>query len=263
LTEGFSPSPTHTVERRHLGSDLHVLVAEDPGFLVAFTERGGGVSEQPFRSLNLGYRTQDDAERVGKNRRRVIDALGIPPFATARQVHGATLHRVGRSLAAAGFAEPSAALPEADILSVSEPRVPVAVLVADCLPVALASRSEQRLAAVHAGWRGLAAGALARAASEFEDRGGVRAFIGPAIGPCHYEVGEEVIAELGAAAPVTERRGGRTFLDLAATAEGVLRREGIGEVASAGICTHCAEDRFFSYRRDGRTGRQAMLAMRL
>ncbi len=230
---------------------------------MAFTERQGGVSRPPFATLNLGYRTGDDQQHVRENRERVIHALGIPPFATALQVHGAAVTHVEPARAGEGFADPSAALPEADVLSVSTPRIPVAVLTGDCLPVALVSESERHVVAVHAGWRGLAAGTLAGAASGFEDRSGVRAVIGPAIGPCHYEVGEEVLTALAKQAPVTDRREGRTYLDLPATAEGVLRREGIGTVTSAGVCTHCAEDRFYSYRRDGGTGRQAMVAMRL
>lgn len=255
------------MQRRSLTDDLHVLVSpdlEDGGFPVAFTERGGGVSEGPYASLNLGFRIGDRKEDVQENRGRVVSGLDVTPFATAAQVHGAGVVRVGTARAGAGFdgADPVA---RADALSVTRPGVPVAILVADCLPIALASPKEGVLVAVHAGWRGLAAGILEQALGSFERPGGVRAAVGPAIGPCHYEVGEDValaVAAGSAAGALTERRDGRMYLDLPGSARRVLRAAGVRRIEVAEECTACEEDRFFSHRRDGITGRQALVAMR-
>ena len=257
------------MERRTLADGLHVLVPpafERAGFFAAFTERTGGVSRAPYESLNLGLRTDDRPADVVANRRRVIEALQIPPFATGQQVHGASVVRLGAKRAAAGFEDAAEAVPEVDVLSVTQPSLPVAVLVADCLPIALAAPTEHRLVVVHAGWRGLASGILGRALAQFEATRGLLAAIGPAIGPCHYEVGEDVALAVAAgseAGAVTERRDDRLFLDLAGTAAKVLRRAGIRRIDRADLCTADHPDRFFSHRREGETGRQALVGMRL
>jgi YfiH family protein len=157
-------------------------------------------------------------------------------------------------------------VPAADGLLATRPGLPLAILTADCLPIALASPAEGLVAVVHAGWRGLAAGILEQAVSRFDRPGGLRAAIGPAIGPCHYEVGEDVALAVAAgsdAGAVTDRRGGRLYLDLAGTAARVLRRAGVRHLQRAEECTACEEGRFFSHRRDGVTGRQAMVAVRV
>jgi polyphenol oxidase len=249
------------VERRRLDDDIHALVAtglERRGFLAAFSERTGGISEGPYHSLNLGLRTGDDFDRVRGNRERLSRGLAVPGLVTARLVHGVAVARVGAS--------DTTGVPvgEADILEVEERGVPLGVLVADCLPIALASEAEGRLVAIHAGWRGLAGGILARAASLFASPAEVSAAVGPAIGPCHYPVGPEVAAAVGRGSPaVVDRVGGELRLDLARTAAAALEAQGIHSVELAELCTACHEDRFFSHRRDGRTGRQALVAMRL
>jgi polyphenol oxidase len=245
---------------------MDVLVApglERRGVLAAFLERAGGQSEPPFHALNMGFRTGDDLERVRGNRIMAVAALDVPRFAVAGQVHGTETARVPERAAGAGFDDPGTALGPADILVTAERAVPLAVLVADCLPIVLAS--DDLLVTVHAGWRGLASGILARAASVFEDPAGVAAVIGPAIGPCHYEVGPEVVAAVQAGSPggaVVERRDGSAALDLVRTAVRGLAAEGIREVEAAEACTACEPERFYSHRRDGRTGRHAMVAMR-
>lgn len=248
---------------------MRALVApglERRGFLAAFTERTGGHSEPPYRSLNLGLRTGDQVERVRSNRRRLVAALELPPFAVARQIHGAEVVHVGADRAGAGFADRSDAVGRADILATSERSVPLAVLSADCLPIALASAAERLVVAVHAGWRGLARGALQRAVGLFRKPPGVAAALGPAIGPCHYEVGPEVVEAVDAAAPggaVWRRRASERFLDLAGTTARSLAALGIVEIEHADLCTACQSERFFSHRRDGVTGRQGMVVMRL
>lgn len=254
------------MERRGLAGEMDVLVApglERRGVLAAFPERAGGESEPPFHALNMGFRIGDELDRVRGNRIRAVAALDVPRFAVARQVHGTELARVPGQAAGAGFDDPGTGLGPADILVTAERALPLAILVADCLPIVLAS--DDLLVMVHAGWRGLASGILGRAASAFEQPAGVAAVIGPAIGSCHYEVGPEVVAAVEAGSPggaVVERRDGSEALDLTRTAVRGLAAEGVLEVEAADVCTACEPERFYSHRRDGRTGRHAMVAMR-
>jgi polyphenol oxidase len=255
------------MDRRDLGKGAYALVSsslESRGFLAAFTERTGGVSPSPYDTLNLGLRTEDAPARVVRNRRRLVRSLNLPPFSTAEQIHGARLARVGKGRSRAGFDDARSVIPGVDALSVSRRNVPLAVLVADCLPIALASPEERLLVVAHAGWRGIASGILARAVGEFERPSGVLAVIGPAIGPCHYEVGDEVteaVASGSGGGAVTEQRRGRRFLDLPRTAGRALRAAGVRRIELSELCTACHPDRFFSYRREGSTGRQALVSV--
>jgi polyphenol oxidase len=214
----------------HLAIDL-------PGGTALFTTRRGGVSEGPYASLNLGLWTDDDAGRVRDNRERLRAAVGAERLAQGRQVHGT------RVVVDADSIE------EADGQVTTAPGVAAMVLVADCLPVALAGL--ERVGMVHAGWRGLAAGVLEAGA---EATGAVAAAIGPGIGPCCYEVGDDVRAVFG----TSERT-----LDLKAIARARLEAAGVRDIHDCGLCTSCDAERFFSHRRDrGVTGRQAGLAWR-
>ncbi len=223
------------------------LDADLGGARAAFSTRLGGVSESPFDHLNLGLLTDDAGEAVTENRRRLAAALGFEPdqLRFARQVHGSRLidHRVER---------PEGVV-EADGHVAAEPGLVPLVFVADCLPVALAGPGG--VAMVHAGWRGLAGGILARGAEAVAARS---AAIGPGIGPCCYEVGDEVssvFADLG------EGISRGRMLDLPEIARRLLAIAGVERVESAGLCTSCEAELFFSHRRDdGRTGRQAGLA---
>jgi hypothetical protein len=250
------------LERRRLKADLRALVSpelEGLGFLAAFTERTGGVSPGHFSSLNLGAETGDHPNLVGENRRRVGRALGTGELVSARQVHGTRLLSVKGPASIAGSRV-------GDGLITRAAGVPLAVMVADCVPLALASAAEEMLAAVHVGWRGLAAGIVQIAVRSFSGPSGVAAAIGPCVGPCHYEVGNEVVDQVLAG---TEGRalvrddGPGPRLDLAGTVEAVLRELGVRTIDRAEECTACEPARFFSHRRDGTTGRQAMVAMRL
>ncbi len=224
------------------------LVFELPGAGAAFTTRHGGVSSGPWTSLNLGRLTDDDPVAVEENRKRLAHAVGAP-LAMIRQVHGTDV----RVLAApADTAEP---LAEADGQATASPGVAPIVLVADCLPIAVAGSGAAAI--LHAGWRGLAGGIVergVRAVRELGAGGPLEAVIGPGAGRCCYEVGEEVhdqFASYGADA----RNGGA--LDLKAVARLQLQRAGVERVTDVGICTICDRD-FFSHRRDqGVTGRQA------
>ena len=258
-----------TFDRRTLPDGGHVIVStalERDGFLAAFSERSGGASDGPYRTGNLSLAVGDDDERVHTNRARLARGLGIDRFATAQQVHGAKVVRVGSKGAGAGWASLDDRIPAADALTADAPGVALAVLTADCVPVVAASASEGTVAVVHAGWRGIAAGIIAAAVALFDDPRDVRVAIGPAVGPDHYEVEEEVALAVAAgtqAGAVTERRDGIPRLNLGATIQAELRALGIRNVDDVELCTACHADRFFSYRVEEITGRQAAIAMRL
>jgi YfiH family protein len=253
---------------RTLPNGVRALVStafEDEGFLAAFTERAGGRSEGVFGGLNLGFRYCDDPAVVAENRRLVREALGVGPFACPQLVHRTWIAPVGTGRAGAGFDRPEEYVRGADGLVTRAPGRPLAVMAADCLMVALVDPATGRVAAVHAGWRGLAAGIVHRAVSMFDRPDRVLAAIGPAIGADHYEVGPEVPAALaGVSSPgaVTVRRNGRTHVDLAATAERVLDERGVRKIERAELCTACWPARFYSYRRDGRGGWQGLVVER-
>ncbi len=236
------------------------LEADLGGARAAFSTRLGGVSEPPFDSLNLGILTDDAPEPVAENRRRLAAALGHGPeqVVFALQVHGTRLIEHPDELRGSFrthtvHKEPRNGVPEADGHIVREPGLAPLVFAADCLPVALYGPGG--LAMVHAGWRGLAGGIVGAAAEAVK---ATTAAIGPGIGPCCYEVGEEVLdafTDLGEGIAV-----GR-MLDLPEAARRLLAEAGVGQVESAGLCTSCEEELFFSHRRDqGRTGRQAGIA---
>ncbi len=247
------PAPFYA-RGEHVGIDL-------PGAQAMFTTRRGGFSEGPYASLNLGRLTDDQPEAVQRNRASVHEQVGVPP-ALIRQVHGTTVRRIA-ALPVDGMMplpDEGLELPEADGQATPVREVAPMVMTADCLPIALAG--EGAVAMLHAGWRGLAGGIVARgvqALRELGVDGPIEAAIGPGAGPCCYEVGEEVHAEfahLGSGV-----RQGRN-LDLKAIARDELVRAGASAVHDVGLCTICSDESlFFSHRRDrGVTGRQAGLA---
>lgn len=236
---------------------LEWLEADLGGARAAFSTRLGGVSQAPYDTLNLGLLTDDSDDAVAENRARLAAVLGFGPeqVVFARQVHGTRLldHRARGSFVASDLTKEPRNVPEADGHVVSAPGMAALVFVADCLPVALAGPAG--VAMVHAGWRGLAGGILSAAGEAVE---ATAAAIGPGIGPCCYEVGEEV---LGAFAGFGEGIAAGPMLDLPEVARRSLADAGVGSVESAGLCSSCEERLFFSHRRDhGRTGRQAGVA---
>jgi len=231
------------------------LEAALPGASAAFTTRVGGASSPPFASLNLGLLTGDDRAAVLANRDRALRRLGRDPAGvlSGHQVHGAELQRREAPPDPNPWREPTPGLAEADAQATSAPALTPAVLVADCLPVAVAG--PRGVAMLHCGWRGLAAGIVR---SGVEAVGATSAAIGPGIGPCCYEVGEEVLAAFGGLGK--DVADGR-MLDLTEVARRLLADAGVTAVDAAGLCTSCEEDLFFSHRRDGeRTGRQGGFA---
>lgn len=233
----------------------HVAAAL-PGGRALFTTRRGGVSGGPFASLNLGRLTADTDANVDANRARVAAATGCPRerFLYGRQVHGAAVRRATEP---PGPQRPHA---EEDGQATALAGHPALVFVADCLPVLLVT--DTAVAAIHAGWRGIAQGVLAEGVGAVRDVGGtgpVTALIGPGARGCCYEVGEEVHA---AFAGYDARRGERN-LDLAAVTRAKLAEAGVDGTHDTGLCTMCEPELFFSHRRDGGvTGRQAGVVWR-
>ncbi|MGH8225075.1 MAG: peptidoglycan editing factor PgeF [Gammaproteobacteria bacterium] len=227
-----------------------------PAVRALVTTRAGGVSSGPYASLNLGTRSGDDPVKVAANRTRLAAArLPAEPL-WLRQVHG------NRVLAADEEFDPE---PEADAAVTSTPRRVLAVLTADCLPVFLAARDGSAVGVAHAGWRGLAAGVVEAALAAMPaPREEVIVWLGPAIGAAHYEVGADV-HDAFADSPDVERaftasgRPDHWFCDLAALARARLEAAGVGAVSGGEFCTFDDRERFYSYRRDGETGRMASL----
>jgi YfiH family protein len=211
----------------------------EPGYVVGFTTRVGGVSEGPYASLNLGRGTGDDVDLVDENRRRACAELGADPrrLAANRQVHSAIVNRAQ----AGRFGEPG------DGVWTAEPQVPMLATVADCVPIAIAARGRGRLALLHAGWRGLSSGLPAAGAAAVRDGDAeLSAIVGPSAGPCCYEVGDDVARRFDP--DLTRDRK----LDLWSAAERLLRAAGVAVVQRVDICTICNPDLFFSHRRDGK-----------
>lgn len=233
------------------------LEAELGDATAAFSARVGGASEPPFDGLNLGVFTEDEQGAVVENRRRLAAALGFRPdrVAIGRQVHGSGLSTHNGPQLPSPFAEPGSPIPEVDGHATAEPDLALLVFVADCVPVALSGPGG--VAMLHCGWRGLAAGIVAKGSDAI---GATSAAVGPAIGPCCYEVGDEV---LGAFRDLGEGIASGQMLDLPEVARRLLLEAGVERVEIAGRCTSCEPDLFFSHRRDaGRTGRQAGLVWR-
>jgi YfiH family protein len=231
-------------------------------FVHGFTTRAGGVSAPPFDTLNLGAKWGDDPAHVSENRRRLEGAVGAPIF-VARQVHGTAIAR-----ARAGDDPRALAQVEADGICSDSSGLAVGVFVADCVPALIVDPRTGSFAAVHAGWRGTVAGVLPAAVRALETEFGarpedLRAALGPAIGPCCFEVGPEVVAAFEALFPDARARGivlpspraapGKANVDLKAANRLLLERAGVAPAAidTGPECTQCDRARFFSFRRDG------------
>ncbi len=267
-----------------------------PGVRAVTTLRHGlGASQAPFDTFNLGARCGDDDDAVAENRRQIEAALALPSAPRwLRQVHGVEVVRFGsapepspapaaRPLPLAGEVNiPSPLLPplplagegwgegepEADASVTSTPGVVLAILTADCLPVVFAAKDGGEIAAAHAGWRGLADGVLeATIAAMRTSADEVIAWLGPCAGPLAYEIGQEVFdafvsRDARAQAAFLATRPGHWQVDLYALARQRLDAAGIamGDIHGGDLCTISDPSRFFSHRRDQRTGRMATLA---
>ena len=220
------------------------------------TLRGGGASAAPYGSLNLGSHVGDADVAVAENRRRLAAAAGLPAQpAWLRQVHGT-------AVADLDVSDPTT---PADACFSREPLRVCAILTADCLPILLAAESGDLVAAAHAGWRGLAVGVIETLVAALPIQPGkLMAWLGPAIGPQHFEVGPEVREALlerdsGAEAAFAPNARGRFMADLGKVAHRRLASAGVERIYGGGHCTFAEKDLYFSHRRDGLTGRQATL----
>jgi hypothetical protein len=218
-----------------------------------------GVSSPPYDRFNLGSNAGDDPAAVAANRAALRDLAHLPSEPRwLKQVHGTRVLR----FAAADAAAPDA--PEADAATTSDAGVVLAILTADCLPVLLCSRDGDELGAAHAGWRGLAAGVLeATVAAMSTPASRLIGWLGPGAGPASYEIGEDVRAAFaGVDEAFVPTRPGHWKVDLYAIARRRLAAAGVAQVHGGGFDTIADGTRFFSHRRDGRSGRFATLLWR-
>lgn len=224
------------------------------------TTRAGGISRAPFDTMNVRLEVGDDAAAVAHNRALLAKAIGATPV-YLNQVHGAAVARLG-----AADLEPGAAVRTADACVTTEPGIACTAQVADCLPVLFAAPGGRGVAAAHAGWRGLAGGVLEAAVAALCDAaacepGELQAWLGACIGPRQFEVGADVLAAFGAdptaADPsrFTPGRPGKWLANLPALARDRLRAVGVAGIGGGTWCTVESPSRFFSFRRDGVTGR--------
>jgi len=222
----------------------------------AVTTRAGGVSRGPYDTFNLAMHVGDDPAMVHENRARLRAALALPVEPTwLKQVHGVVVVDAAQS----------GREPEADGAFATQPGAVCAVLTADCLPVLLCNREGTKVAALHAGWRGLAGGVIEAGVKALGVPGNeLLAWLGPAIGPASFEVGLEVHAAFEqhntqAAQAFRAAREGKYLADIYLLARQRLQHLGVAAVYGGGFCTVTERTRFFSYRRDGATGRMATL----
>jgi YfiH family protein len=255
-----STSPNSFVEPV-LRPDRPALIDQSrPGARVVFTDRHGGVSGAPYDTANLGDHVDDDPAAVAENRRRVAPTLGDGPADPAdwvwlRQVHGDAVVTVDQV---------PASPPEADAAVTATPGLPLVVMTADCAPIALIGADA--VGVVHAGWPGLEAGVIDAAVGALRrlSPGPIEAVLGPCIHPARYEFGpellERIVARLGP--DVASRTDtGAPALDIPAAVRISLARAGVDELIDVDVCTSASPDHF-SHRRDGVTGRQAVVVMR-
>ena len=247
-----------------------------PGKVRAFTtlRHGAGNSLPPFDHFNLGNRTAadgDDPATVESNRAQLVERFELPSVPHwLRQVHGTEVLRFdapapSSAKAGEGWGGAQVLEPTADASVTSTPGIVLAILTADCLPVVFANENGGEIGAAHAGWRGLVAGVLENTVAAMRsppDR--IVAWLGPAAGPQAYEVGAEVFDAFvsqneNAASAFVATRPGHWRVDLYALARQYLTRLGITRVHGGDLCTISDPQRFFSHRRDARTGRMATL----
>lgn len=225
------------------------------GVRAYFTTRTGGVSAAPFDSLNLSFSSGDDPVRVKQNRARVMSALDLPePPRWLKQIHGTRV--VDAELASRG--------PEADASISKRPGEVLAIMTADCIPLLICHRGGGRVAAAHAGWRGLAAGVVESTLAALEaEPSALLAWLGPGIGPEAFEVGPEVRdafldRDPGAGCCFRSGKSDRLLADLYLLTRRRLERAGVNAVFGGEHCTFSDPTRFFSYRRQGkRSGRMS------
>ncbi|KAF7774253.1 yfiH [Pseudoalteromonas citrea] len=224
------------------------------------TTRSGGASTGSFSSFNLGYHVGDERNEVVANHQYLRTYLPAQAI-WLEQIHGDRVFVVNEK-------KPVTQWPQADALYTNARLQPLAIMTADCLPILLASKCGGEVAAVHGGWRPLAAGILANTLVQFKcDPDDIFAWLGPAIGPKAFEVGSEVVAQFcnldsAHCSDFVEQNTGKYLADIFAIATRQLAELGVTKVYTDKLCTVSDSHRFFSYRRDGQTGRMASVIWR-
>lgn len=230
------------------------------GILAAFSTRAGGVSQGPFSSLNLSFSSGDDPDLVVENRLRFTASLGISldRCVVGSQIHGTRFAEVGKGDAGRGARSPKGALEGTDGMATCEAGVFLMGIFADCVPVFFFAPDCRVVALVHAGWRGTAAGGPTKMARHLKEHYGadltqLQVAVGPAIGICHFEVGEEVLSAMRDRYPFADRYIDGRMVHLSGIIGASLTETGVApdHMAVSELCTFCARERFFSHRRDG------------
>ncbi len=228
------------------------------------TTRRGGVSATPYDSLNLALHVGDSEEAVLQNRKLMANAIGEDiDYQWLSQVHGNKVLTLDQ-----GLVDEST---QADAIYTRENNIACGVLTADCLSVFFCDEAGEEIAVAHAGWRGLASGVLEKTLDNFQaEPGTLLAYLAPVIGPCHFEVGEEVreafldidndeISDQASILFLESDKPGKWMADLYAIAKIILASRGVKNIYGEPLCTYCEFDQFYSFRRDGETGRFASL----
>ncbi|MBL8684771.1 MAG: peptidoglycan editing factor PgeF [Myxococcales bacterium] len=241
-------------------SESHEIVARAPrlrdaGFAHGFSTRRGGVSEAPFDTMNLGRAVGDDLDHVRENHTRLARSVG---YEAARLFERSQVHGAAVFTAREGDQPERVRDGQSDALVTAVPGFAVGVRVADCVPVLIADPVSGAVAAVHAGWRGVVAGVVGASIESLAALGvepsNAIAAIGPSIGPCCFEVGEDVasaIAEASGDGVVLRRGPQKPHVDLWRAVERQLHRAGVKTIDTLGACTMCEPETWFSFRRDG------------
>jgi YfiH family protein len=254
----------NTVEHAVTGGSLPLLQSSLlRGFAHGFSTREGGVSAGPYASLNVGLRWGDSRDNVLENRRRIAQATGATRLCLVRQVHGAGVLHVGPATTPEALAAA-----EVDAICTDLPGVGVGVFTADCVPLLVGDPITGAVAAIHAGWRGVVAGVAAAAVAQLVHAGSrpadLRVALGPAIGPCCFQVGDEVVAAFDAQLPAARAAGAilaaspgdgraKSHIDLKRALGVQLEAAGVlpKHIDAGPECTMCdPAKRFYSYRRD-------------
>lgn len=240
-----------------------------PEIIHFITTRQGGVSQGPYASLNIGYGTDDSQLSVLRNRHRLAKAVGFPLdyFVMGNQVHGTNVSIVTKKDRSSGALHKFNAIPSTDALITNEPGLCLFVMAADCVPLLFFDPVRKVIAATHAGWRGtvnrIASKTVAKMQEVFQcNPTDIWAGIGPSIGSCCYQVGEEVVAQVqnsfGATDKFIDYQKGSPYLDLWTANQTDLLEAGLekSNIEISGICTKCNHEDFFSSRDgNGDTGR--------
>lgn len=232
---------------------------------VITTRQCNGVSKAPFNRFNLAYHVGDEPEHVTENRKRLVEHLPAEPI-WLNQVHGSSVIDVKNENRAALLAE----IAQADGLFTREPNIPLAIMTADCLPIFLRSKDGQEVAALHGGWRPLNRNIIANAVSLFSvPSNDIEAWLGPAIGPNQFEVGQDVVdvfaaqcATLNDAFVKHPVNPDKWLADIYVIAKTLLSKIGVKDIYCDHECTVENPERYYSYRRDGKTGRMAFVIWR-